>query len=85
MKSFTLPFDISDLSSQLNPLLHSLGIAPVIDNLKPSTTADALAALLFLLASLGYLTRGRIWDKPDPYHYVSEAVSYAIYAPDFHV
>ncbi|KAG9196523.1 NADPH-ferrihemoprotein reductase [Alternaria panax] len=43
---------------------------PVFSSLKPSTTADGLAALIFLLTSLGCLTRGRIWDKPDPNYHV---------------
>jgi NADPH-ferrihemoprotein reductase len=70
MDSFTLPVDMSDLKSQLNPLLQALSATPVLSSLKPSTTADGLAAFLFLLTSLGYLTRGRIWDKPDPNYHV---------------
>ncbi|CAG5183733.1 uncharacterized protein ALTATR162_LOCUS10727 [Alternaria atra] len=61
---------MSDLRSQLNPLLQALNTAPIFSSLKPSTTADGLAAFLFLLASLGYLSRGRIWDKPDPNYHV---------------
>jgi NADPH-ferrihemoprotein reductase len=70
MDSFSLPVDMSDLRSQLNPLLQALNTAPIFSSLKPSTTADGLAAFLFLLASLGYLSRGRIWDKPDPNYHV---------------
>jgi NADPH-ferrihemoprotein reductase len=70
MDSFSLPVDIPDLRSQLNPLLQALSTTPVFSSLKPSTTADGLAALLFLLTSLGYLARGRIWDKPDPNYHV---------------
>jgi NADPH-ferrihemoprotein reductase len=72
MESLSIPVDMSELKSQLNPLLQALGTAQVFNSLKPSTTADGLAAFVFLLASLGYLTRGRIWDKPDPNYHVRE-------------
>jgi NADPH-ferrihemoprotein reductase len=83
MESFSLPLDVLDLQSQLDPLLRVLNTSSVIDSLKPSTTADGLAVLLLLFTSLGYLTRGRTWDKPDPHHYVSEVVSHAVDALDF--
>ncbi len=32
---------------------------------------DDVAVLgIFALFSAGYLTRGRLWDKPDPYHHL---------------
>ena len=71
MDSLSLPFDMSELRSQLNPLLQALSTTPVFSSLKPSTAADGLAAFLFLLTSLGFITRGRIWDKPDPNYHVS--------------
>ncbi|KAF2658340.1 cytochrome P450 reductase 2 [Lophiostoma macrostomum CBS 122681] len=43
-------------------------VQPILDNLKPSSPADGVAVFLFLLSALGYLTRGRIWDRPDPYY-----------------
>ncbi|KAI4918178.1 hypothetical protein J4E90_002559 [Alternaria incomplexa] len=70
MNSLSLPFDMSELRSHLNPLLQALSTTPVFSSLKPSTAADGLAAFLFLLTSLGYITRGRIWDKPDPNYHV---------------
>ncbi|OAL49325.1 cytochrome P450 reductase 2 [Pyrenochaeta sp. DS3sAY3a] len=39
-------------------------------DIRPSTTADSIAFLLFLFTTLGYLTHGRIWDKSDPHYHV---------------
>ncbi|PSN65454.1 cytochrome P450 reductase 2 [Corynespora cassiicola Philippines] len=66
MDSFNIPIDISELQSTLNPLLQSLEKAPILQNLKPATTADGVALFLFFLSAIGYLSRGRVWDKPDP-------------------
>lgn len=69
MEPFNIPLGLSDLQSTLSPLLQALETlqtSSVLQNFKPSSTADGVAALLFLLSSLGYLTRGRVWDKPDP-------------------
>jgi NADPH-ferrihemoprotein reductase len=51
----------------LNPLFQSILTSPAVQNAKPSSTADGVAVLLFLLSVLGYLTHGRVWDKPDPH------------------
>ncbi|KAF2176580.1 cytochrome P450 reductase 2 [Zopfia rhizophila CBS 207.26] len=59
MESINIP--ITDISSTFHPLLQTL---------QPSSTADGIAALLFLLTALGYLTRGRLWEKPDPYYHL---------------
>lgn len=37
---------------------------------KPQSFADLIALLCFLVAFLGYATRGKLWDKPDPYHHL---------------
>ncbi|KAF2113151.1 NADPH-cytochrome P450 reductase [Lophiotrema nucula] len=50
---------------QIPPTLH-----PLLSAVQPSSRADAVAALLFLLSALGYLTRGRLWEKPDPYYHI---------------
>ncbi|KAH7348232.1 cytochrome P450 reductase 2 [Pyrenochaeta sp. MPI-SDFR-AT-0127] len=70
MESFSLPLDLTDLQSRLNTLLQTLSTSSLLQNIKPSTTADGLAILLFLLTSLGYITRGRIWDKPDSHYHI---------------
>ncbi|KAF2255267.1 cytochrome P450 reductase 2 [Trematosphaeria pertusa] len=66
METLNFPIDVSGLQSTLHPLLQTIKSSPIIDTLKPSTTADSVAVLLFLLSALGYLTRGRVWDRPDP-------------------
>lgn len=69
MESFN--FQINDLPTLFSPLLETLKspqFQPILQGLKPSSTADGVAALLFLLSALGYLTRGRVWDRPDPYY-----------------
>ncbi|KAH7132467.1 cytochrome P450 reductase 2 [Dendryphion nanum] len=38
--------------------------------LKPQSPADGIAVFIFLLYALGYVSRGRLWDKPDPHHNV---------------
>ncbi|KAJ4342800.1 hypothetical protein N0V95_006857 [Ascochyta clinopodiicola] len=68
MESLSFPVDLSDLQTKLNPLLQAILASPAVQNAKPSSTADGVAVLLFLLSALGYLTRGRVWDKPDPHH-----------------
>ncbi|KZM23130.1 NADPH--hemoprotein reductase [Ascochyta rabiei] len=68
MESLSFPVDLSDLQTKLNPLLQSLLASPAVQSAKPSSTADGVAILLFLLSALGYLTHGRVWDKPDPHH-----------------
>lgn len=70
MESFSFPIDISELQSTLHPLLRTIHTSSLYQTLKPSSTADGVAVLLFLLSAFGYLTRGRVWDKPDPYYKV---------------
>ncbi|OAL06854.1 cytochrome P450 reductase 2 [Phaeosphaeriaceae sp. SRC1lsM3a] len=41
-----------------------------LNNFKPTSTADGVAVLLFILTCLGYITRGRLWDGPDPHYHV---------------
>lgn len=78
MDSFNLRVDMSDLRSQLHPLPQAPSIVTVLRSLNPSTIADSLAMFLFLLTSLGYLTRGRIWDKPDPNYHVSKQLPHKL-------
>ncbi|KAL5402929.1 hypothetical protein PMIN06_010185 [Paraphaeosphaeria minitans] len=70
MESFTFPFDINELPSTLKPFLRTLQSSPILPALKPSSVSDGVAAFLFLLSALGYITKGRLWDKPDPYYKV---------------
>jgi NADPH-ferrihemoprotein reductase len=53
----TFDFQMADLPASLHPLLHTL---------QPASTADGVAFFLFLLSALGYITRGRFWDRSDP-------------------
>lgn len=41
-----------------------------LHNIKPTSTADGIAVLLFFLTCLGYITRGRLWDETDPHYHV---------------
>lgn len=68
MASLTFPVDLSDVQTKLNPVIRAILASPAVQGAKPSSTADGVAVLLFLLSALGYLTRGRVWDKPDPHH-----------------
>lgn len=68
MESFSFPVDLSSLQTRLNPLLQSILASPAVQSAKPSSTTDGLAVFLFLLSALGYLTHGRVWDRPDPHH-----------------
>jgi NADPH-ferrihemoprotein reductase len=70
MEALNIPYDLSELHQTINPLLKSLPLSPLVDTLKPSSVADGLAVFLFFLTSLGYLTRGRVWDKRDPHYHV---------------
>jgi NADPH-ferrihemoprotein reductase len=71
MANFNIQLD--DLPSSLSPLLQAIQSSqfqPFLQQLKPSSTADGVACLLFLLSAFGYLTRGRVWDRPDPNYHV---------------
>jgi NADPH-ferrihemoprotein reductase len=68
MGSLSFPIDLSDLQTKLNPFFQTIIASPAVQSAKPSSTADGVAILVFLLSALGYLTRGRVWDKPDPHH-----------------
>ncbi|KAF1958780.1 cytochrome P450 reductase 2 [Byssothecium circinans] len=70
MESINIPLDLSDLQSNLNPLFQALQFSHIFQQLKPSSASDTLAVLLFLLTSLGYLTRGHLWDRPNPNYHV---------------
>lgn len=68
MESLGFPNDLSDLQTKLNPLFQTILASPVLQSATPSSPADGVAVFLFLLSALGYLTHGRVWDKPDPHH-----------------
>jgi NADPH-ferrihemoprotein reductase len=68
MDCLSFPLNLSDLQTKLNPLFQTILASPAVQNAKPSSTADGVVVLLFLLSALGYLTHGRVWDKPDPHH-----------------
>lgn len=70
MESFIFPLGVSGLQSTLIPLLRTLQSSSILDSLKPSSVADGIAAFLFTLSALVYLTHRRLWDKPDPYYNV---------------
>ncbi|KAH7069419.1 cytochrome P450 reductase 2 [Paraphoma chrysanthemicola] len=70
MEALNITYDLSELQTTINPLLHGLQSSPILQTLKPSSTADGVAFLLFLLTSLGYITRGRVWDKRDSHYHV---------------
>ncbi|KAJ9609380.1 hypothetical protein H2200_005707 [Cladophialophora chaetospira] len=55
--------------------MASPSTAPVLlkllaENLQPTTTADYLALILAAVLGAAYLSRGSLWDKPDPYNYI---------------
>lgn len=68
MESFSFPVDLSDLQTKLNPFFQTILASPAVQSAKPSSAADGIAVFFFLLSALGYLTHGRVWDKPDPHH-----------------
>jgi NADPH-ferrihemoprotein reductase len=68
MESFNSLLTLFQAHSSLYSLSGSQ--PPLLHNLKPSSAPDSVAALLFLLTSIGYFTRGTYWDKPDPYYHV---------------
>lgn len=68
MASQSFPMDFSDIHTRLSPLFQTILAAPAVQSAKPSSTADGVAVFLFLLSAFGYLTRGQVWDRPDPHH-----------------
>jgi NADPH-ferrihemoprotein reductase len=68
MGSPSFPIDLSDLQTKLNPFFQTVLASPAVQSAKPSSTADGVAILIFLLSAFGYLTRGRVWDKADPHY-----------------
>lgn len=52
-----------------SPIINST-LANALQKVTRTATYDDIAVLaLLILGGSGYLTRGSIWDKPDPYHY----------------
>ena len=68
MGSLSFLIDLSDLQTKLTPFFQTILASPALQSAKPSSTADGVAILIFWLSTFGYLTRGRVWDKPDPHH-----------------
>lgn len=61
---------LSDLQSSFSPLFRFLQSQSLPHKFTPASIADVLAILVFLLTTLGYVTRGRYWDRPDPHYHV---------------
>jgi NADPH-ferrihemoprotein reductase len=58
-----------DLQLVFNSLFQLVQSPTLPHNLLPSSIADILAVLIFTLTTLGYVTRGRYWDRPDPHYH----------------
>lgn len=56
--------------SDFSPFGGLLQNVSSLHKLQPQSTADSVAVLLFVLTCLGYFTRGRFWDEPDPHYHV---------------
>ncbi|KAF2475055.1 cytochrome P450 reductase 2 [Lindgomyces ingoldianus] len=41
---------------------------PYIERFRPASTVDGVALIFFILVTFGYLTRGQLWEKPDPHY-----------------
>lgn len=65
MASLDIVLEITKILSVLN---YSLRVSS--SSSMPSTTADVVVIFLLVASSLGYLSHGRFWDKPDPYHHI---------------
>jgi NADPH-ferrihemoprotein reductase len=61
---------LPDFQSNLNTLIGALQFPPYSQPFRPVSVLDGLAIFIFLAACLGYLGRGLVWDKPDPYYHV---------------
>ena len=70
MALFVLPLDMSELQATLDPVLQAIQSPVIIKSLRPSSAADGVAAFFFFLSSLAYITRGHLWDRPDPHYKV---------------
>lgn len=68
MESTILPNSLVELPPFLYPVVQTLQRHQIFKYLQPSSEADALAVIFFLISAVGYITHGRIWDKPDPYY-----------------
>ncbi|KAF1929765.1 flavo protein [Didymella exigua CBS 183.55] len=68
MKSLSFPVDFPDVQMKLHLFFQSMLASPAVHSTKPLSTADGVAVLLFPFSAFGYLTHGRIWDRPDPNH-----------------
>ena len=70
MALFDLPLDVSELQATLNPALQAILSPTILETIKPSSAADSAAAFFLVLSSLAYITRGHLWDRPDPHYKV---------------
>jgi NADPH-ferrihemoprotein reductase len=70
MDSFTAPSNFLAIRLNSNSILFALETFSFLHTLKPSSIADSLALCLLLLMLLGISTRGRFWNKPDPFYHV---------------
>jgi NADPH-ferrihemoprotein reductase len=70
MDIITAPSNLFDKQLSSIPSVFDVKTSSLFYILKPSSTADILALCLSFAIFLGLSTRGRIWDKPDPYYHV---------------
>jgi NADPH-ferrihemoprotein reductase len=70
MDIITAPSNLFDLQLRSVPSALAVKTSSLFRALNPSSTADIFALCLFIAIFLILSTRGRIWDKPDPYYHV---------------
>ena len=70
MALFASPLDIGELQATLDPALQAILSPTILKAIRPSSAADNVAAFFLLLSSLAYITRGHLWDRPDPHYKV---------------
>ncbi|KAF2827762.1 cytochrome P450 reductase 2 [Ophiobolus disseminans] len=70
MELFNVTLDTPDLRPDAGSFIQAVPTSQDLRALQPRSFIDGLALFIFLLTSLGYVTKGRLWDKPDPHYYV---------------
>jgi NADPH-ferrihemoprotein reductase len=51
-------------------LMSTSPFVDVLDLVRPTSYADLVVIITFLVASLVYLTHGKVWDKGEPLHHL---------------
>lgn len=70
MGALPLSMESNHLQLRLNSLLRTFTSTSLLHGLQPTSVADGIAVVLFLLTTIAYSTRGKLWDKTDAHHYV---------------